>query len=97
MPDTYSLETRLQALGRLLDNRPRGIKDLCIIEAEGGFVVSLLEPSTSQSGPALVPATVFVEAEELRAAARQVIERPKPPDRAGARARLVGAWLAHDV
>lgn len=74
MSSEHSLETRLRALGRLLDGRSQGKKDLCIVEAEGGFVVSMLEENLSHIGVTLVPRTVVIQPHEIQSVVREVLE-----------------------
>lgn len=67
-----SFETQLQALGRLLDRQPATIKEVCLLQTNGGFVVHCLRATAAMSGPAFGPATIIVEPEQIAQAMAEV-------------------------
>jgi hypothetical protein len=59
---------QLQAVGRLLDQRATAGKEICVVQAGGGFVVHLLRATTAASEPAFAPTTIVLEADEVQTA-----------------------------
>jgi hypothetical protein len=73
-----TFEAQLQAVGRLLDQRMIGAKEICVLQAGDGFVVHLLKATSALSGPAFAPATLVLEAADIKAA----MDLTDPPKKA---------------
>ncbi len=69
-----SLETRLRALGYLLDQRGYGHRGLCILEADDGFEINGLPAPGAP--PIIEQRTTYIAAEELRAAIAALAATP---------------------
>ncbi len=78
MSTDQTWELRFHALGRILDRRAELAKDICIMQVEDGFVVSLLAPTGAVAGPAYTPATITIEASEIQAAMAELVQPPAP-------------------
>ena len=79
MSTDQTWELRFHALGRILDRRAELAKEICIMQVEDGFVVSLLTPTAAVSGPAYLPATITIEASEIQAAMAELVQPPPAP------------------
>lgn len=70
-----SFESRLQAIGWLLDQHPGAVKEICILQAGDGFVINMLAADDGSAGPTYIPVTRVVEESEFQAALKEVHER----------------------
>ncbi len=76
MSTDQTWELRCHALGRILDRRAELAKEICIMQVEDGFVVSLLAPTGAVAGPAYMPATITIEASEIQAVMAELMQPP---------------------
>ena len=66
--DMTTLARQLEAVGRILDGRPRPLKEVCVLQAGDGFIVQGFEPTFGLASSSYAPVTIQIEAEEVRAA-----------------------------
>jgi hypothetical protein len=70
--ETVPWTTRLRALGVLLDRLPSPLRDVVVLDVDGGFVVQGRTRSASAEGETWVGATHEVTAREIAAVNREV-------------------------
>lgn len=67
LPRNDSIEAKLQALGYLLDQRGYAEQGLCVLAADGGFVVNGFRMPERGAAYSLVQQTESIDAAELAA------------------------------